>query len=109
VGRDGAALSGRWRGIASYSFGRLGALTLTLRRRSKGIVDPLLSIAFPSRITESMLSAMNALEEAMRLGTPCRRPPTWYASPGITDDLGLRHHWGKSASFHHEQRFHSLP
>jgi hypothetical protein len=44
-------------------------------------------------MTESMLSARNALDEAMRVGIPCRRPPTWYASPGMTEDLGLRHHY----------------
>lgn len=86
------ALPGRSRGMASYSFGRLGALTRTLKRRRRGIVDPLRSIAWPKRTTDARLSAKKDLPESTRMGRPCLRPPTAYGSPGMTDDLGRRHH-----------------
>lgn len=88
---------GRCNGIASYSFGKLGARILTLKRRKSGIVDPRLSIASVRRVMDGRLSTMNDFEDSTSNGSPCRRPPTWKSSPGMMDDRGLLHHYMESA------------
>jgi hypothetical protein len=56
-------------------------------------VDPRRSMAFPSRMTESRPSVMMDRAVERREGIPCRIPPISYASPGMTEDAGLRHHY----------------
>lgn len=90
----GDADPGRSRGIASYST----AVEEALNRRSNGRVLPLRSTALPNWIALLTPSIANSFVPRKSSPNPLVIPPTSYGSPGMIDDLGLRHHYFGQAS-----------
>jgi hypothetical protein len=83
-------------GIASYSPAPPPEAACDLLRRlslrKSGIVLDLRWIASPTPANEPMALRAASRAEERREGIPADRPPGVKGSPGIIEDLGLRHH-----------------